>query len=102
VARQTTDDLARALAWACVQWGDPQEGSASWVYSYLQVDYTAKQDGLVALVGAESENMTQKGADDYSVGPHLLLPIGNLVLQSVYQFHNAAPGQLWFRMLVNF
>jgi hypothetical protein len=94
--------LSPFYTWANVEWGAPQDGSTSWFYSYLQLDYTAKVDGLVALVGVETENMIQQGPDDYSFGPHVFFPLGNAVFQTVYQFHEAAPGQLWFRMLVNF
>lgn len=88
--------------WVNLQWIDPKRGSNSQFCWYVQADYILGADKPLALLGVEIENTMQQGPDVWSVGPHILLPFGMIVMQAAYQFHKYEESQLWFRCLVNF
>lgn len=64
------------------------------IYVYGEVNY--KLPGGF-IIGIETESVLP----DKSVGPHLYIPLGEAVVQAIYQFHGGE-DQLWFRLVVNF
>lgn len=69
--------------------------SLSWSYTYGEVNYTLP-GGFI--VGIETEN----ALPSKSIGPHLVIPLGEAVIQVAYQFHEEGENQLWYRLVVNF
>ncbi len=87
-------------AWANVEYIDLFAGARSQFYAYAQADFAvARRGATLALVGVETEDLWGGGIDDVSVGPHLFVPLGPLVLQVAYQRHHGAPDALWLRAL---
>lgn len=69
-------------------------------YTYLDVNYRI---GNLGLVGIETENMHFPNAkDDLSIGPRVVLPLGQITIVWALQFHNGGnPKQIWARVILD-
>ncbi|KKQ27503.1 MAG: hypothetical protein US42_C0008G0014 [Candidatus Magasanikbacteria bacterium GW2011_GWC2_37_14] len=91
-------------SWHNFQW--VMTGETGTGYWYSQVDWVMPL-GL-GLLGVETENTFNSQGNDYSVAPHLALPLGDhLALVFAPQFHfnqvrDYTGFQFWFRAVVNF
>jgi hypothetical protein len=88
--------------WHNFQW--VRTGGSGTGYWYSQLDWVLPL-GL-GLLGAETENTFNKSGNDYSVAPHLALPLSeHLVLVFAPQAHFNSQGyngtQIWFRAVMN-
>lgn len=79
------------------EWVDPGDGNT--LYLYAQLDYVMPRG--IGLVGLETENSWQGGSDTLSVGPHIVVPLGQLAFVTAYQIHRGT-DQLWIRCVINF
>jgi hypothetical protein len=86
-------------AWADIEWIDFTQGAKSKFYWYLQMDLVIKGLGLL---GVETENVHKRGNDDVSLGPHIVIPMGNIVFTGAYQIHRGGMSQFWIRVALHF
>jgi hypothetical protein len=86
--------------WTIVQWINPIAGSDAF-YVCVQSDYWVIPKRFA--LGLETENLFRNGENVISYGPHLIIPVGKVMLVGVYQYHNDSGGdQVWIRTVFTF